>query len=68
MTQSCEQMIILHEVGHALFTSEEKYGVVFQKENVHLRGYANIIEDVRIESRMKERYPGCRKTFTDGYK
>jgi hypothetical protein len=68
MTQSCEQMLILHEVGHALFTSEEKYGVVFQKENVHLRGYANIIEDVRIESRMKERYPGCRKTFTDGYK
>jgi hypothetical protein len=68
MTQSCEQMLILHEVGHALFTSEEKYGIVFQKENIHLKGYANIIEDVRIESRMKERYPGCRKTFTDGYK
>jgi hypothetical protein len=68
MTQSCEQMLILHEVGHALFTSEEKYGVVFEKENRHLKGYANVIEDVRIESRMKERYPGCRKTFTDGYK
>jgi hypothetical protein len=68
MTQSCEQMLILHEVGHALFTTEEKYGVVFEKENRHLKGYANVIEDVRIESRMKERYPGCRKTFTDGYK
>lgn len=68
MTQSCEQMLILHEVGHALFTTEEKYGVVFEKENKHLKGYANVIEDVRIESRMKERYPGCRKTFTDGYK
>jgi hypothetical protein len=68
MTQTCEQMLILHEVGHALFTTEEKYGVVFEKENQHLRGYANVIEDVRIESRMKERYPGCRKTFTDGYK
>ena len=68
MTQVCEQMLILHEVGHALFTSEEKYGVVFEKENAHLRKYANVIEDVRIECRMKERYPGCRKTFTDGYK
>ena len=68
MTQSCEQMLILHEVGHALFTSEEKYGVIFQKENIHLKDYANVIEDVRIESRMKERYPGCRKTFNEGYK
>lgn len=68
MTQSCEQMLILHEVGHALFTSEEKYGKVFEKENLHLKNYANVIEDVRIESRMKERYPGCRKTFSEGYK
>lgn len=68
MSQTCEQMLILHEVGHALFTSEEKYGAVFKKENLHLKEYANVIEDARIESRMKERYPGCRKTFTDGYK
>jgi hypothetical protein len=68
MTTTCEQMLILHEVGHALFTSEEKYGEVFKAENKHLRGYANVIEDVRIENKMKLRYPGCRKTFTDGYK
>lgn len=68
MSQSCEQMLILHEVGHALFTSEEKYGVIFQKEKIHLKEYANVIEDARIEARMKERYPGCRKTFTEGYK
>lgn len=67
MTPDLEQMLILHEVGHALFTSNEKYGKVFEKENSHLRGYANIIEDARIEVRMKERYPGCRKTFAKGY-
>lgn len=68
MTNELEQMLILHEVGHALFTSNEKYGKVFEKQNRHLRGYANIIEDARIEARMKDLYPGCRKTFTTGYK
>ena len=64
--QEVEEMLILHEVGHALFTSEEGYGVVF-KEKRYLNGYANIIEDVRIEKKMKERYPGSRKTFNSGY-
>ena len=68
MSKEAEQMLIGHEVGHALFTSMEKYGKVFEKENSHLRGYANIIEDARIEARMKERYPGLRKTFIEGYK
>lgn len=68
MSKDAEQMLIGHEVGHALFTSMEKYGKVFEKENSHLRGYANIIEDARIESMMKDRYPGLRKTFIDGYK
>lgn len=68
MSKEAEQMLIGHEVGHALFTSLEKYGKVFEKENKHLRGYANIVEDARIEARMKERYPGLRKTFVDGYK
>ena len=67
MTSELEQMLIGHEVGHALFTSREKYSKVFEKQNRHLRGYANVIEDARIEARMKERYPGLRKTFLQGY-
>ena len=67
MTPELEQMLIGHEVGHALFTSREKYGKVFEKENRHLAGYANVIEDARIEARMKDRYPGLRKTFLQGY-
>ena len=68
MSKEAEQMLIGHEVGHALFTSLEKYGKVFEDENKHLRSYANIVEDARIEARMKERYPGLRKTFVEGYK
>ena len=66
LTPEIEEMLILHEVGHALFTSEEGYSIVYTEKR-HLRGYANIIEDVRIEKKMKDRYPGSRKSFNSGY-
>jgi hypothetical protein len=67
MSPTVEEMLMLHEVGHALFTGSEKYGVVFS-EKKHLKTYANVIEDVRIEKKMKERYPGSRKSFNIGYR
>lgn len=67
LTPEIEEMLILHEVGHALYTTEEGYGVVYTPEKRHLKGYANIIEDVRIEKKMKDRYPGSRKSFNIGY-
>ena len=67
MTQAIEEMLMLHEVGHALYTSPDTYGVVFN-EKKHLKDYANVIEDVRIEKAMKDRYPGSRKSFNVGYR
>lgn len=66
LTPEVEEMLILHEVGHALYTTMDGYGVV-HTEKRHLRGYANILEDVRIEKKMKDRYPGSRKSFNTGY-
>jgi len=67
MSPTVEEMLMLHEVGHALFTGQETYGVVFD-EKKHLKTYANVVEDVRIEKKMKERYPGSRKSFNIGYR
>lgn len=67
LTPEIEEMLILHEVGHALYTTVEGYGVVHTDEKRYLQGYANILEDVRIEKKMKERYPGSRKSFNIGY-
>ena len=67
MNPEVEEMLILHEVGHALFTTESGYMDAVQDERV-LAQYANVVEDVRIERKMKERYPGSRKTFFLGYK
>lgn len=68
MSDAEEEMLLLHEVGHALFTGYDEYSGVFEKDRRHLRAYANVLEDVRIERKMKARYPGSRKFFAAGYK
>jgi len=73
MTPDIENMLIAHEVGHALFTSCEAWSEVFtryqdMKTKLAVKGYANIIEDARIEKLMKRRYPGLRRAFSVGYK
>lgn len=67
MTPSIEEMLVLHEVGHALFTITDEYVPLVEKE-IHLAGYVNVIEDARIERMMKVRYPGSRKSFGVGYR
>ena len=55
-------MLIAHEVGHALFTPNkwDHLGSVPQS-------YVNVAEDIRIEKLMKRRYAGLPKTFYKGY-
>ena len=60
-------MLVGHEVGHALYTTEEYMDHEF-KDSYAFKTYLNVLEDVRIEKFMKRRYPGIRKTFLAGYK
>ena len=63
-----EQMLILHEVGHALATNKDECEDIFGGELSYLKSYVNVIEDIRIERIMKQKYPGSKKVFFDGYK
>jgi len=59
-------LMIGHEVGHALFTPAEGWeDEVKTKQN--LKTFLNIIEDARIEKKMKRKYPGLRKPMYNGY-
>jgi len=65
MTNEIEEMLIGHEVGHALYTTTE----FMEEEDFRvLQGYMNVIEDVRIEKKVKAKYPGLRKAFLLGYR
>jgi len=69
MTNDLIDMLVGHEVGHALYTTLEEYSTKNPyKDTPHFSGYMNVLEDVRIEKLMKRRYPGLRKSFNLGYK
>ena len=57
-------MLVGHEVGHALFTPNEDW----TGKHKCPRDFINVIEDARIEKLMKRKYPGLRKSFAGGYK
>jgi hypothetical protein len=80
MSEELHDMFIGHEVAHALYTpyreSDKKIegawcsdaerigGNVFAS---YVQGIINIVEDVRIEKLIKDKYPGLRRDFIVGY-
>ena len=56
-------MLVGHEVGHALFTPDTEW----YKEVQIPPSFVNIVEDVRIEKLMKRKYAGLAKSFFHGY-
>tara|TARA_B100000902_G_scaffold18260_1_gene21871 strand:- start:1825 stop:3975 length:2151 start_codon:yes stop_codon:yes gene_type:complete len=57
-------MLVGHEVGHALFTPNKDWRDMFDCP----KDFVNVIEDARIEKLMKRKYPGLRKSFAGGYR
>ena len=63
-SESVYDMLVGHEVGHALYTPAEGWEGMTDVP----KSYVNILEDVRIEKAMKEKFPGLRKDFFAGYR
>ena len=53
-------LLVGHEVGHALYTPNEDYSGAS-------KAFVNVLEDARIERMMKRTYPGLRRSFFEGY-
>lgn len=61
-------LLISHEVGHALYTPKEEWESQIMKEkNVEFKNVVNIVEDVRIEKLIQQKYPGTIRAFRSGY-
>jgi hypothetical protein len=54
-------LLVAHEVGHALFTPNEDFAADIPHQ------YVNVTEDARIEKLMKRKFMGLAKTFYRGY-
>ena len=74
VSETVQTMLIAHEISHALWTPYEQSEAILdaaEKQGYNktlLQRIANIVEDVRIEKLMKEKYPGTRRDFFLGYK
>jgi len=76
MSEALYHMLVLHEVGHALETPADAWkGAIDNATKEHesklvgqtFQGYMNVVEDARIERKIKTKFPGSRKDFIDGY-
>jgi hypothetical protein len=54
-----------HEVGHALYTPID--GMIEAKKQKINMNVANVVEDCRIERKIKNKYPGLRLPFLKAY-
>jgi len=55
-----------HEVGHALYTPLD--GLMKAHEEKIPSGIMNVVEDARIEKKVKNKYPGIRSSFIRAYR
>lgn len=60
-------LMIGHEVGHALYTPTDGWLDEVKKVGPEFKSFLNIVEDARIEKKMKRKYPGLRKPMYNGY-
>ena len=68
MSKDLYDLLVLHEVGHALFTPLDGWHGAVSEKGPNYKGFLNVTEDARIEKRVKRKYPGGRRSFIAGYK
>ena len=64
-SEAVMDMMSLHEVGHALWTDMDLIEKGQKKEVKH--SFLNVLEDVRIEKMIQEKYLGSVKVFKKAY-
>ena len=67
MSGSLYDLMVLHEVGHALYTPEDGWHASASNKGNGYKSFLNVVEDARIERKIKDKYPGGRRSFTEGY-
>lgn len=68
MSGDLYDLLMGHEVGHALYTPEQGWHDAVCSEGKNFKSFLNVIEDSRIEKKIKRKYPGIRRSFVNAYK
>ena len=65
MTKDIYDLMVCHEIGHALWTPLDMLERAALRKINH--SFVNIIEDARIERKVKNKYAGTIGVFSRGY-
>ena len=65
-SQDVYDLLVGHEVGHALYTPDIDWRKDPQNEGLPM-SFINVTEDARIEKLMKRKFPGLARNFHRGY-
>ena len=65
MTKDIYDLMVCHEIGHALWTPLDMLEKAAVRKINH--SFVNILEDARIEKMVKGKYPGAVGVFNRGY-
>ena len=68
MSNQLYDLFMGHEVGHALITPADGWHDAVCEKGATYKGYLNVLEDIRIEKHIKNKYAGLRRIFYDAYK
>jgi len=60
-------LMIGHEVGHALYTPADGWIDEVKALGKSFKSMLNLVEDARIERKMKRKYPGLTRPMYNGY-
>ena len=67
VTSDLYDLMIGHEVGHALFTPAEGWLEKAKEQGGRFKQILNLVEDARIEKKMKRKFPGLGRPMYNGY-
>ena len=61
-----QDLFISHECSHGLHTPTEEWNSILESKTVR-KGILNVVEDARIESLIKRKYPGLKAVYSRAY-
>jgi polyhydroxyalkanoate synthesis regulator phasin len=67
MSSDLYDLLLAHEVGHALNTPAQGWHDAVTENDKGFRSYLNVVEDARIERKIKDLYPGLKSSFYKAY-
>jgi len=67
MSGELYDLLLSHEVGHAQETTLEGWHDATCDRGANYKHFLNVVEDARIEKKIKRKYPGLRYSYVKGY-